>query len=314
VSFRHGLSRLREEHFAVFLASASTGTVVEITAPPFSYYADPFIWQSQGQTYLLCEEFRYPRNKAHLRWISIDSELRPVRSQVIATGKGHTSFPLLVEDLGTLYLIPETCEEGGIHLYRCDKFPTQWTRLRTLVPGINAVDTVAFKHNHHWCLITSIRVPDHPGRYLAVFSANNLSSGDWQPHPINDRMFYHGLPNDSGRNAGSIIRWGGRLLRPSQHNPNYYGESIRWMDIAKLTETDYNERPLSDTHPLTQFSVRLSMHHFTVCGDLVAWDVRDRVCPKEMKARAKSSRRLSLSPLGRDLANFVRSLAESPIE
>ena len=307
-SLVNGLNRLRVEHFTLFLASAATNKVVEISAPALSYYADPFIWQREGRTHILCEEFRYMRNKAHLRWISLDSKLRPVTSHIVATAQGHTSFPFLVEHLDTLYLIPETCEEGGIHLYRCDKFPAQWTRLRTLVPILDAVDTVAFKQNEHWWLITSIRV-SHSGCYLAIFFADDLLSDDWQPHPINARKLYQGQPNNSGRNAGAIIRWGGRLLRPAQHNPNYYGESIRWMDITKLTETDYSEYPLPSTHPLAQFSERLSMHHFAVCGDFVAWDVRDRVWPRAMNARAKASRKLSVAPLGGDLANFIRSLA-----
>ena len=308
-SFRNGIRRIPGENFVVFLASAKTGKVVELKAPTLSYYADPFIWQHRGRSYLFCEQFRFLRNKARLRCISLDSDLRPVASCIIASGEGHASFPFLVEDAGTLYLIPETREEGGIHLYRCDGFPGRWTRLRTLVPAVDAVDTVAFRHDDCWWLITSIVIRGRPdSRYLAVFFADSLSTGEWQPHPINSQMLYSELPYGSGRNAGAVIRSGGRLLRPSQHNARYYGEAVIWMEITTLTKTDYSECPLPSTDPLAQIAAQLPMHHITRFDSLIAWDVRARTWSAALNAEAEASRALSVAH-GRKLADILSSLA-----
>ncbi len=305
----NGLHRIPKEHFTIFVGSASTKRVVEIAAPALSYYADPFVWWHQGRAYLLCEEFRYPRHKGYLRCMEIGADLRPGRPEPIISCEKHASFPFLLEDRGTTYLVPETSAEGGIHLYRCDEFPRTWTRVRTLLPAIDAADTVIFSHEAHWWLITSIRVkPDSAARCLAVFFADDLLTGQWHPHPVNSQRLYGELQFSSGRNAGGVIRSGAQLLRPSQHNLHYYGETIRWMEITQLTETAYCEREIISTHPLARFSARLSMHHMTVHGDLVAWDVRDRNGPlPRLSARVKPSRRLSAVGLDKDIVEAISS-------
>jgi hypothetical protein len=136
-----------------------------------------------------------------------------------------------------------------------------------------------------------------------------LLSGTWHPHPINESRLYGESPFGSGRNAGAVIRSGERLLRPSQHNPNYYGEAVRWMQIERLTPNEYHERELADAHPLAQLSARLSMHHLTIHGDLIAWDVRDRVGSEStLSRRAKESRGLSVTGLDRLTAHAMLSL------
>ena len=308
INFRNGIRRYPGERFAVFLASDGVDGVVELKAPALSYYADPFIWQNHGRTFLFCEEFRYLRNKGRLRCLALNSNLQPVTSQVIASGVGHASFPYLVEDAGVLYLIPETREEGGIHIYRCDEFPERWVRLRTLIPDVDAVDTIAFQHERCWWLITSIVIAGYPDRrYLAIFYADNLLTDDWQPHPINSQKLYSALPFGSGRNAGAVIRSHGRLLRPSQRNIRYYGEATDWMEITKLTKTDYIESPLADSDPLAQISAHLAMHHISAGRNVVAWDIRDRVWDTEMNEIGKAARASSAS-YGRELANLLLKL------
>ena len=317
LSWRHhganlanGLHRLAREHFTVFVASARTGKVAAIEAPRLSYYADPFVWRHQERTYLLCEEFRYPRHNGYLRCIPLDADLKAGTPQTIIRRAGHASFPFLFEHGEALYLVPETSHEGGVHLCRCEDFPQRWSQVRTLLPAADAADTILLRHAERWWLITSIRArPGGGARYLAVFFTDDLLTGTWQPHPVNARRLYGESPFGSGRNAGAVIRSGERLLRPSQHNPNYYGEAVRWMQIERLTPSEYHERELADAHPLAQLSARLSMHHLTIHGDLIAWDVRDRVGSEStLSRRAKESRGLSVTGLDRLTARAMLSL------
>jgi hypothetical protein len=306
----NGLHRLAREHFTVFLASASTGKVAAIRAPRLSYYADPFIWRHRERTYVLCEEFRYPRHKGYLRCIPLDADLKAGAPQTIVSRNGHASFPFLFEHGGSLYLMPETSAEGGVHLYLCEDFPRRWMHVRTLLPAVDAADSVVLHHDGRWWLMTSIRVrPEGGARYLAVFFTDDLLNGRWQPHPINARKLYGESPFGSGRNAGAIIRSGERLLRPTQHNTNYYGEAVRWMEIERLTPTEYRECELAGAHPLAQLSARLSMHHLTIHGDLIAWDVRDRVGAEHtLSQRARESQKLVATGLDRLTAQAILGL------
>ncbi|CAN0444662.1 unnamed protein product, partial [Phaeothamnion confervicola] len=185
-------------------------------------------------------------------------------------------FPFEFSD--DLYLVPETSAEGGVHLYRCVSFPDRWDRVRTILHGIDAADTVIFKHCERWWLITSIRKSQgSSGRYLAIFFTDHPIVGNWIAHPINEAKLYEEWPNGSGRNAGAPIRASDRLLRPSQQNPNYYGERVRWMEIVELSETGFEEIALEDFHPLAQFTKQWPMHHMSIHGKVVTWDVRDRL-------------------------------------
>jgi hypothetical protein len=304
-SLVNGLSRWRKEHFTVFVASAATRKTIAVKAPSLSYYADPFVWRHRERTYLVCEQFHYLQHKGELCCIPLDAELRPGAPQRMLAHERHASFPYLFEDSATLYLVPELRAEG-IHLYRCDDFPAQWTHLRTLVPGVDAADTVVFRHGGLWWLITSLRTqPDGNGRYLAIFFADDLLGGRWQPHPVNAQRLYGQLPFSSGRNAGAVISSGDRLLRPSQHNPHYYGEAVRWMEIETLTPTEFRESALGGTHPFAQFAARNAMHHLTVHDGLIAWDVRDRVDG----AFRPAARQFAAAGLDRDIADAALSLS-----
>jgi hypothetical protein len=307
----NGILRFTKEHFSVFVASTTDRKVTKISAPILSYYADPFIWRHQGQDFLLCEEFSYLHHKGYLRFIPLDTNLHPGTARRLILSRDHASFPFLFEDRDALYLVPETSAEGGVHLYRCDAFPEQWTRVRTLLPALDAVDTVIFRHDGLWWLITSIRVRrGSAARYLAVFFSEDLMATKWHAHPVNAQKLYCDLPFSSGRNAGAVVHASDRLLRPTQHNLSYYGAQIRWMEITQLTTMEYRECPLAAAYPLAELSTKLSMHHLTVHGDLIAWDVRDRVgLMRRLPIKAKDSLRLPGTGLGRAFMDAVADLS-----
>lgn len=270
-----GLHRLPKEHFSVFVARLGEERVVRIPAPRWSYYADPFLWRHDGHDWLFVEEFEYPRCKGRLCCVPLDGALRAGPPRPVLPLDVHASFPYLFEHAGQLYMVPETCAGRSIDLYACDGFPDRWRLARRLLYGVDGADSLVFQHDGRWWLITAQRESEAmPGRYLAIYHTDDLLRGQWQAHPVNAERRYHG---GSGRNAGSLIRAGGALLRPMQENPNYYGESLRYMRIERLTPAEFREVPVDGGHPLVDLAQRYSPHHVSRSGDLVAWDVRDRV-------------------------------------
>jgi hypothetical protein len=222
---------------------------------------------------------------------------------------GHASFPFVFRHGETLYMVPETCHEGCIDLYRCEEFPHRWSFARRLVERVDAADSVVLAHEGRWWLITSLRDDGDGPRYLGVFFADDLLDGGWRAHPVNQRRLYGDSAFGGGRNAGAPLRWRDALLRPAQCNARYYGDGLRWMRIEALNEREYQETPFTGTHGLVQLAERLGPHHVSSQGDLVAWDVRDRLGYSRkvpLSERAGASSRLAASGEHGEFAKGLR--------
>jgi len=127
-------------------------------------------------------------------------------------------------------------------------------------------------------MVTSVpRGQQAASRWQSIYFCDNLVSNDWQPHPFNETRRFDGTRYSTGRNGGANARYNGSLLRLAQNNRDYYGQSLRVMQIDKLTPTDFVETPYTGTNILTDISRRFSPHHISLHGDFISFDIRDRV-------------------------------------
>ena len=123
----------------------------------------------------------------------------------------HLSYPLVFNDGGDWYMIPETARAGTVELYRAAAFPDEWEFVTELVtasvpwtPRCTWTTTVAY-----W-LFTSL---ERPGRNrndeLHLFSSDALT-GPWTPHPENpvvaDARFARSAGRVFGRTTASSVR------------------------------------------------------------------------------------------------------------
>ena len=274
----NGLKRLPKEHFSIYVGKQGQNTYLPVASNSWSYFADPFIWQHQGQLWLLVEEFEYLKNRGRLRCIPLDGSLRPGVAEPMMAFDYHASFPFLFEHGGKLFMLPETSRGNCVDLFVCENFPGKWRHVTRLLDGIDAADTVLFQHDGLFWMITSVRKNrQNASRWLAVYFCEDLLSGNWQPHPVNGSRKFYGTRYSTGRNGGAVTYLGGNLLRLAQHNQDYYGQSIRVMQIDRLTPSDYIETPYSGSNILTEISRSFSPHHISLYGDFIAFDVRDRM-------------------------------------
>ena len=264
-----------KEHFSVYLTDMNLGEVMHIRSGIGSYYADPFIWTTPDGTWLLVEKYDYAAEVGCLCAIRVDRGGRP-SLEVGLPFAGHISFPFLFEDSGKLYMVPETCSERSVDLYECESFPAQWKYRSRILSGVDAADTVVFRHEGRWWLITSVR--DNPGeqRYLAIYSSQGLD-GEWRAHPVNRERRYSDGKFGYGRNGGSIVYFNRQLLRMMQASELYYGQSLVVMEIKKLTLSEYAETEFEGSHPVKEISRRNSPHHISMHRGLIAFDIRDRI-------------------------------------
>lgn len=269
--------RWRKERFAVFLRKKGTAEKRALPAPWRRYYADPFLWEEDGRLFVFFEDFSYYAQRAMIAAVELDGGLRPVGKPKTVLDPGcHASFPFLFRHDGQLFMVPETWEAGGIDLYRCERFPDRWRRVRRILDGVDAADSVIFPHADRWWLITSLNAPNPgpSGRFLAIFSTEDPLRGRWEPHPVNRETLFIDGEAGTGRNAGSIIAWEGRLFRPMQKSSRFYGEGTQMMEIVELTPERFHEQPAVPPYPLEDLAGKIPGHHISTAGGAVAWDER----------------------------------------
>ena len=273
-----GLHRWPQDHYRIFTQISPGSAIIEVRAPRGSYYADPFPWMHDGQPWLFVEEFRYWENAGRLVALPLAGEAAPRVTHPLHMAGGHLSFPFLFEHGGELFLLPESSQARTVDLYRCEQFPDRWRLRHRLLVDVDAADSVLIRYADRWWLFTSVRDHGDQPRHLAIFHTDDLFTGEWQPHPVNARKLYADRPYGSGRCAGGIVCLAdGTPLRLIHWNQRHYGEGTKLMRIETLTPDAFSESEFTGTHPLGERTARWSPHHLATCGDLVAWDVRDRV-------------------------------------
>ncbi len=215
--------------------------------PKDRFWADPFVIQEMGKTYIFIEELLYKEGIGKIAVIELNDDGTYKQPYSIIEKDYHLSYPYLFRDDNTLYLLPESMENGTIELYRCVEFPKVWKLEKILMKDIKALDTSILKHNNKYWMFTNI---EHLNGHdmlneLHIFYADDLISDNWVAHPKNPIT----INQNYARPAGQFIHDEGRIFRPSQNCSKHYGYAITFMEILKLTEDDYQEVEVSQIFP-----------------------------------------------------------------
>ncbi len=112
-------------------------------------------------------------------------------------------------------MVPETCGNRSIELWKCTDFPLKWELDVNLMTNISAVDTIIFKHGEYWWLLTNIDRTDgqsHCDELFAFFSDSPRST-EWTPHACNPIV----RNPMRARNAGIVVSPGGEVIRCAQY-------------------------------------------------------------------------------------------------
>jgi hypothetical protein len=214
-----------------------------IESPRGRFYADPFLVERDGRTWLFFEDYPYAERRGVIARAEVrdDGQLGPV--EVVLSTAGHLSYPAVVLDGDGAWMIPESAAESVVRLYRATDFPDRWVEHAELL-GQPALDSTIWQEGGRCWLFTSLREPRGGATMLWLFHAESLS-GPWTPHPLNP------ISTDvrTARGAGLIHRQGARLIRPSQDGSGGYGSSFGLNEITALSTSDYAERPILTVRP-----------------------------------------------------------------
>jgi len=202
-------------------------------------WADPFLWNHEGQHYIFIEEMPYSTQRGHISCLTLDDKLNIVSKQIVLERPYHLSYPFLFIYDKQLYMMPETKSNHAIELYRCVQFPNKWEFAKSLMQNVDAVDATLLHKDGKWWLFVNLQEEGGSSwDTLYLFYADSPLADQWTAHPHNP------IVKDvyTARPAGYILNKEGSLIRPSQDCSVRYGYATNFNHISKLTELDYAEK------------------------------------------------------------------------
>ena len=208
-----------------------------IDSPPDRQWADPTIFENDGQTWLFFEEMVDPSRVGHICCGRLTASGELVDSRPVLQQPHHLSFPQIIAADGAIFMLPESAQGGGVDLYRATRFPDEWVLEKRLL-DFRCVDSSIFHAAGSWWMTTSPQVVPGHTAITWLLRADRIT-GPWKWHP-------GGIVASDvrvARAAGSVFEAGaGRLIRPSQDCSVSYGYALNLNEIVCLDHGPYRER------------------------------------------------------------------------
>jgi hypothetical protein len=208
------------------------------------FYADPFPVTHDGRTHLFVEDFEHDRGRGVISVVEFDDRGPVGTPHPVLEHRVHLSYPMVVEDGGELWMIPETSAAGTVELYRAVDYPDRWELESVLLRDVDANDATPFRHGGRWWLAATVRRRGSCSDTLHLWYADELT-GPWKPHDRNPVL----VDIASARPAGRPHVDGGRLLRPVQDGRRGYGAALAVVEVVELDPSTYSQRVVARLAP-----------------------------------------------------------------
>jgi hypothetical protein len=240
-----------------------------VVAPPGDrYWADPFVVESDGETLVFVEQFRFADGKGELAVGRLEGNGELSGMEPILSDTHHLSYPYVLRDGGQMFMVPESGDAERIELWAATDFPTGWTRAAVLLDGVRAVDASVFHHGGlYWMWVNQSFEGGRLDDETFLYFSDRLESG-WSSHPRNP------VVSDArrARSAGRPFRRGDALIRPAQDCTGGYGTRVVFNSVEVLTPDDYRERPIGSLGPDWAPGRNRGAHTYTFDG---SWEATD---------------------------------------
>ncbi|GAA4330547.1 hypothetical protein GCM10023144_18330 [Pigmentiphaga soli] len=262
--------RWRIGMFPSVRSHAVAADALVLTPPKGRFYADPFVHVHEGRPYIFFEDYDFKDRKGRIAVATYRDGRFDVLGQALDLPY-HLSFPYVFEYGRETYMVPESCANRSIELWKCVEFPLKWELSATLMANVSAVDTIIFKHGEYWWLFTNIDRTDGQSHCdeLFAFYAPSPVSGAWMPHAANPIV----RSPAKARNAGVVVSPSGEVIRCAQYQGFcQYGKGVSLNRIEKLTPTEYEEADGVVHYAQFIRKNHASMHHWHSRGGPTVFD------------------------------------------
>lgn len=247
-----------------------TSDAAVLSPPKGRFFADPFVYTHEGRPYIFFEDYYFKERKGKISAATyVDGAFKFLGT--VLDLPYHLSFPYIFRYDGNTYMVPETCGNRTIELWKCTEFPLKWELETTLMNNISAVDTIVFPFGGYWWLLTNIDRTDGQNHCdeLFAFFADCPNAAVWAPHALNPII----RSPSKARNAGIVMGPDGGVIRCAQTQGfQHYGKGVSLNKIQQLTPSTYLETDGPIHYPSFLRKPFASMHHWHHQGGHTVFD------------------------------------------
>ena len=197
------------------------------------WYADPILLEYQGNDYLLMESFDMRTQLGSIACARFDETGKLSAPKVILQEEYHMSFPMVFFWNGELYMIPETCGNHSLNLYRCQGDIEKWALVKSFPVEEELVDTVVIATREDRVELLCSAVHEIHKRKFKWQKLQIVKDGD-DYRLEEDSAFNAAQGYDFGhRMAGSVITEQGVPILPTQESTDIdYGVNLYLNDFS----------------------------------------------------------------------------------
>jgi hypothetical protein len=243
----------------------------QVVSPPVDrQWADPFVFERDGEALVFFEQLGYGDAKGELAVARLERDAELSDPEPIMRAPHHLSYPYVFRDGADTFMIPESGEAQRVELWAATDFPTGWTRVEALLEGVHAVDASVLHHGGlYWMWVSQPFADGRLGDETFLYFSDRLDSG-WTAHPRNPVV----SDARSARPAGRPFLHGDVVIRPAQDCTGRYGSRVVFNAVEVLTPEEYQERPVGLLDPSWAGGHNLCVHTYTFDGRFEATDGR----------------------------------------
>lgn len=106
------------------------------------WYADPILVSHNGESFLFLESYDMRTQLGSIAYAKFDASGKLSEPKIVIREDYHMSFPMVFSWNGCLYMIPETCANRSLNLYRCEGDIEKWSLIKSFPVEEELVDTV----------------------------------------------------------------------------------------------------------------------------------------------------------------------------
>lgn len=196
------------------------------------FYADPFVIEHGGETFLFVEEYPYALAKGIISVAQLGADGTFSVPRKVLEEPYHLSYPQVFRHDGAMFMLPESGGARRLVLYRAASFPDQWEVDTVLMEDCDMNDaTLLQRDGRFWLFGTERRGAGSASDTLVVFSAPALR-GPWTPHKLNPIT----IDRAAARPGGAFIERDGRTFLPVQDGTHSYGGGLGLAELLRLDD------------------------------------------------------------------------------